>query len=385
MVAYIKIKYKIWAKQPVFHYYNILYWIHDDFIIRSDKTKLNKYCNLMDIKTETLENIGEKTIQDLVVFIQSHYLKNNNIHYNLKYKSFISNLKGCNNSVFISIYKKPKILFSIKDKNIINTSEIIGSIVSKPCNIYFKKYIFISYYVDYLCVHTNRRKQSIAPELILTHEYIRSTNTKNYKVALFKREGRLLNIVPLVAYNVYLYNLKNIFDTFNKYYTNSESKYTNNSCVKIYKNNVHLILDFIKEFRPNYSCTILPDLGNILNMINTNILIIYAYVYDGEINSIYIYKNSDTLYHNKASMDLIASLYKNNKKNFIMGFKDSLIKIYKEFKIYYLLVENISANNILFGELDARKIKYEFNTMCAYYLYNYAKRTKNNYECFIML
>ena len=42
---YIKIKYGFWAYQPVFHRYNLLYWICKPGIINKELPETNKYCN----------------------------------------------------------------------------------------------------------------------------------------------------------------------------------------------------------------------------------------------------------------------------------------------------------------------------------------------------
>ena len=56
------------------------------------------------------------------------------------------------------------------------------------------------YYVDYLCVHKSHRKKDIATKLIATYFYEQRHRVPAIKSCLFKREGKLLNIVPLCTY-----------------------------------------------------------------------------------------------------------------------------------------------------------------------------------------
>ena len=49
---YVKITYKFWAYQPVFHYYNLFYWIYPIGIIDKELPKSNKYCNFINITTK---------------------------------------------------------------------------------------------------------------------------------------------------------------------------------------------------------------------------------------------------------------------------------------------------------------------------------------------
>ena len=47
---YIRLKYKFWALQPVFHFYDIYYWFINVGIIRQELPDKNKYVNLKQIK-----------------------------------------------------------------------------------------------------------------------------------------------------------------------------------------------------------------------------------------------------------------------------------------------------------------------------------------------
>ena len=48
--AIIKIKYKFWSIQPVFHFYNIKYWLFPPGIIETQEPETNKYTNLQNIE-----------------------------------------------------------------------------------------------------------------------------------------------------------------------------------------------------------------------------------------------------------------------------------------------------------------------------------------------
>ena len=47
------------------------------------------------------------------------------------------------------------------------------------------------FYVDYLCVHPDKRKQGIAPQLIQTHHYFQRRRNPNIYISLFKRENSI--------------------------------------------------------------------------------------------------------------------------------------------------------------------------------------------------
>lgn len=392
LVIYIKIRYRIWTNQPVFQYYNILYWLRDDFIIRPEKANYHKYCNLINITTDKLENINKDTLESFIGFIQANFFKTKYAKYKPTYDSLINNLKGCNSNIMISLYKKYNMLLDIKTGKPIYTDEIIGSILSKPCIINFNHKQYIAFYADYLCINSNYRKKNIAAELIQTHEYERSHKTNNYTFFLVKRETKLSYIVPLVLYDVYQYTINNILYNIltGEKYKYKSLMFTKYSCIQINKSNFQLVLDYIDEFKLSYSCIILADIGNLYNMINNEILIVYALIKDNKLFAVYFYKKSDMIYYNnnnkiEYSIDLVASLYSCNKDIFISGFKESLNKINKKSNITYLLIENISENNVFINYFRSYYIKYNLNTYNAYYLYNYAKRPYLNYKTFIII
>jgi len=397
VVAYIKIKYRAWTYQPVFQYFNIFYWLNDDFIIRPQKAPYHRYCNFLDIKTKDLNELGREKLEEFVAFIQATYFKNKLSEYRPTLFSLLSSLEGSNN-VLLSLYYKPKMLLDLKSGKPVFTDEIVGSILSKPCIINFKNKQHHAFYADLLCVNSAYRNKDVAAELIQTHEYERSHNTNNYTFFLVKRETKLSYIVPLVLYDVYEYTIDNIFHNIRsrEKYNYSSLVFSKYSTIRINKNNLQLMLEYIEEIKENYPCIILPDLGNLYNMVNNYILIIYAVIRDHKIYGVYVYKKSDLIFHDvttdpptkKYSIDLIASLYTCEPDIFLAGFNESLIKVTKTAKkrgLHYLLIENISANNVILDDLKDKKIRYNFDSVCAYYLYNYAKRPYFHYKTFIIM
>jgi hypothetical protein len=393
IIAYIKIKYRAWTYQPVFQYFNLFYWFKDDFIIRPQKAPLHRYCNLLNIKTTDFNKLGRDKLDVFVTFIQVNYLKNKQAEYKPTIFSLLSSLEGCNN-VMISLYEKQKMLLDVKSGQPVFTDEIVGSILSKPCIINFDKRQHKAFYADFLCINPVYRNKDVAAELIQTHEYERSHNTENYTFFLVKRETKLSYIVPLVLYDVYQYTIKRIL--YNeltgekyKYMSLIFSKY---SLIKINKSNLQLLLEYIEEISIEYPCIILPDLGNLYNMVNNNIIIIYALIRNHKLYAAYIYKRSDMIYHiagqqNQYQIDFIGSLCTCEKDVFLSGFRESLIKVSKsgKYKIDYLLIENLSTNNIIIDDLKYKNIRYNFCSVAAYYLYNYAKRPYFHYKTFIII
>ena len=58
---YIRIKYRFWAMQPVFHVYDLYYWFVNVGIINKELPLKNRYTNFKNIKTgqETTNRINK--------------------------------------------------------------------------------------------------------------------------------------------------------------------------------------------------------------------------------------------------------------------------------------------------------------------------------------
>ena len=62
-MAYIKIRYHFWSTQPVFHYYNIMYRIRPPGKISKSIVPINRYTNIIDIKTHNASELNDSKIQ----------------------------------------------------------------------------------------------------------------------------------------------------------------------------------------------------------------------------------------------------------------------------------------------------------------------------------
>ena len=51
--CFIRLKYKFWSMQPVFHFYDIYYWFISVGIIRNELPEKNRYTNFKNICTKT--------------------------------------------------------------------------------------------------------------------------------------------------------------------------------------------------------------------------------------------------------------------------------------------------------------------------------------------
>lgn len=380
---YVKITYKFWAYQPVFHYYNLFYWIYPIGIINKELPESNQFCNFINITNQDFFEYSDSEIKDIVELLRKHYNRNSEANYLPTIDYFKTFFIGHTSKSFISVYNNPiyKIDNSKDKSDIKQENKIIGVITGKPISISIKKTgKFKAYYVDFLCVNREHREKNIAPQLIQTYEYTQRHKITDSKISLFKREGKLTGIVPLTVYKTYMF------------YTNSinTDKIVDEKLVMINKINYHILTDFIDNNREKFECIITVNKANLLALINTNIYNIYCLLQDNTLVACYFYKTNnitytiDKLYDNKAtecqSIDLLASVKNCEMTTFINGFILSLNKCIKDknknskINIKYVNIENISNNSVITEYLLNKSLKPKIISPMAYFFYNYVKR-----------
>ena len=380
---YVKITYKFWAYQPIFHYYNLLYWIYPKGIINRELPESNKFCNFINITSQEFFDYNENEIIQIVDLLRNHYNRNSEANYLPTVDYFKTFFNGHTDKCFISVYNNSiyKLDNSKEKSDIKKENEIIGVITGKPISISIKKTEkFKAYYVDFLCVNREHREKNIAPQLIQTYEYTQRHKVTDSKISLFKREGKLTGIVPLTVYKTYMFNTKPI----------NTNKIINEKIILINKINYHILTDFIDNNREKFDCIVTVNKGNLLALINANIYNIYGILQGNKLIACYFYKINkitytiDQLYDKKKqvceSIDLLASVKDCQDETFIIGFILSLNKYILDANknsknsINYINVENISNNSIITQYLLNKSLKPKIILPMAYFFYNYVKR-----------
>ena len=370
--AYIRIKMKFWYTQPVFHIYNIWYWLNPPGLIFNNLPEINKYTNIIDIKTYGISDINDTLLDRVCNFIKSYYVQSPNATYSPTKNNIIEYLKSSNNESYLSVYQKPLLVFEKNEPfNILD--DIISVITARPLNITLKgKNPTILYYVDNLCVHPDYRKDGIAPQTIQTHYYNLRKNNPKIKMCLFKREGELNAIVPLTAYKTICFNIS-ILEKINPGSTN---------VIEIGPNQITLFVNFIYSQSKNFDCIIMPDLSNILNMIKTENVYIYGVIMNGNLISAYAFRRPNLFYDKEEVIECFFSLYDNNVNTYklnaymlnayITGFNISLNKCKEKLKTNILLIEDIGHSGKLVEYLRNNLFNVLFQSPTAFFLYNYA-------------
>jgi hypothetical protein len=379
---YIRLRFRFWSIQPVFHFYDIYYWFVNVGVINKDLPEKNKYVNFKQIKTYEYDKINELTKKQIVRLIQLNYLRNGQNKYHPEHNNIIPYFLGHNSKCFWSYFYINEPIID-KNNKIIDEKKIIGIITSRPLHVKIKSKRkdskFDVYYVDYLCVDKLWRNKNIAPQLIQTHEYNQSHTNKNIAVSLFKREEELTGIIPLTIYKTYCFLIQKLSSV-----DPLDSRIT---LLNGDKQNIFYLYNFINEQTNKWDIIIYPEMSNLIELITNNNIYIKLLLVNQNIEAIYIFKKTCTyIEKNKELISLICSIQGTNitKTEFINGFYISLFSIIQTNKQFtYLSVEDISHNIYIINDICKTVHPIAISPM-AYFFYNFAYNSFHSSKCVII-
>lgn len=368
---FIRLKYRFWYNQPVFHYYDFYYWFSKTGIIRKELPEKNKYTNFKNIYFMKFDELNEnsKQLKECIYLIQNNYLTNKENRFHPLKENIIPYFKNHFAKCFISFYYDDVFLEDIKNKSIISEKKLIGVMTTRPLHVFIKNKLLDVYYADYLCIDKTYRKKNIAPQLIQTHEYLQSQYNKKIAVSLFKREGELTGIIPICVYMTYCFQMQHWLPPLN---LSHEIVFLNGD-----SENLYYLYNFITENKEKWEIYVIPEISNLIELVKSNNIYIYMILIEKDIKAVYFFRKVCTsINQSKEVISLFASI-KGDISNdvFINGFKISLSYIIKKYKyFYYLCVEDVSDNNKIINNLLIKSKPINISPT-AYFFYNFIYHT----------
>lgn len=367
---YIRVKYGFWVLQPVFHVYDLGYMFSPPGIIQHSLPEKNKYTNFKDIDTIVFSQLTSIQKTRFTNLIKSNYLQNKDNIFSPQAENINPYFIGHNDKSFVSFYYKDEHMLDLKKGTMITDRQIIGAMTSRPLNVLInnnKNIKFRVYYVDYLCVDKLNRKKGIAPQIIQTHHYNQRYLNKNIVVSLFKREDELTGIVPLCVYSTYGFSVDK--------WTKPPDLSGEYKLLEINGTNFRFVYDFMRANTNNFDIIINADIANILELIKTKNIFVYAILCDEQIICCYFYRKSCVqIEKGMEVLSCFASICNCDEDIFIQGFKISFWKIAAENFFGFCAIENVSNNNIILNNI-IQKTKPLIVSPTAYFFYNFAYPT----------
>jgi hypothetical protein len=383
-----KIKSRFWYIQPCYHFYDLHYIFYNNQVINSELPKINSFTSFEKIVTYSPDDIQKEQFNYIIELLKKEYYHTKNAIYNPTTQSVIPYLTNNYYNSYISLAVTPTYKFVGQSENIpsitnhiIKYNDIIGCIMSKAVCITLPTSEFYSYYVDFFCIKNEFRKMGYSEIMIQSHEYSNRMKTKDIQVHLFKREGDITGIVPVVLYDTYLYDLDNYFTlTPSSFLYNVKNIYHIQSpiLIEITKLNIQIIYDYLTEIKKSgiFQFISTVHISNLKELIETKNIYCFVLMYKQKIYACYFLKNTfmeidkDGVTCN--CLSCFASI-KDDEYDTVMdySFSQTLYQVIQniqseKIKFSYLFIENISHNYLLINEHQ-----YFSKTKTAYFLYNY--------------
>jgi hypothetical protein len=365
LFVFIKVKFRFWASQPVFHIYNLYYWLFPPGIVQHDIPPITKFYD-HKIYLDSYTNLSTEKKELMYGLIKNHFLYKRDVKYNPKKKDVLDYFKSYKRKSFISLYFEYSGEYEKKTNQYNFPKRLVACMTTRPLNCYINNNKLKIGYVDFLCVHKNERKKGHAPKIIYTH-YKKSREAGAEDVFLFKREGHINFIVPLTIYNAYMFDIK----PFNKINLNLPN---NIICKLITSGNSELLFHYLPQIKKHFSCFIIPHYTHIKLQIDKQLLIVCMLFDKEKPIGFYFFRNPQTSYDKRNSIECLCSYYDEDYENeFIQSFQNCIVLIHKKIKFQLLCIENISNNNILIKDI-MKKSSTLWKVPMAYYFYNFIYR-----------
>lgn len=396
---YVKIAYPFWSHQPVFHYYDILrYWTQHPYIIYQNKPIKSKFLS-KHVQSEEFLDLDEKQYDEIVDFIQSHYIDSEKVLMMITKEDMKKDFIGLSHPSYISFYYDKQYNYSTKSYNetlpkIEETKLLVGTITSRAIKIYLNapvKHEQFVYYWDYLCVHRDFTQKYLGRNLIQSHVQHQRFHNKEIASGLFKQEINLCDcVVPLIKYNVYSFPLENTKKPPLKKYT----------IERIKNNNVHLFFDYLYHITHSgqsyFDLCIFPEIQVLDLLIENERLFVYGLKEKSKILGFYFFKNPKMCYEttiDRNVLDCVGSVFLEQKSqhNQSLFFAGLLHAIYDLQHVVSEKFKIISFYQIMDNQELIERWGWKYNptivTQSAYYLYNviFPKMPYDGNKSFILL
>lgn len=373
IAIYIRVKFKFWAIQPVFHLYDLNHWMFPNRIIQNELPSVNAYVDMFHIHTYNLSDTPECIIQSATQLIQNHYLRTKSIEY-IPSKEDIFQLPY---NSFLSVYTNNLLALKQCTNETPVVPTLLGVITARPLHITLNTTSLNVHYIDNLTVDIHHRKKGIAPKLIQTHHYHIRERVPDTKICLFKREGNMTAIVPLIRFNISGYDLKDI--------AGLSTSFTSLKLNRIDKHNFNDFKTFCKSISKRFHCCIHMDSLNVYDLILKEKLIVYGLFNHCTPTCYYVFRQlSCTMDFDKPCIELITTLNNTTSPIFFKGFQSSCKKIMKKYKVSRLLIEETGDTCQLVTTFKDYNLSYKSICPSAFFLYNYACYSVQPQDCMLL-
>ena len=181
-----------WSKQPIYHTYDVAYWLEKGRVINSGVPLLNRFVRPDTVLVGPVAALSEQDQNGIAKLIRNHYLRTDDVSY-LPDAEHVFDYMNKNDCYAARYVMNGKLLGVL-------TSRVLDAKLPGAANIPIG-------YVDNLTVVDTHRRKGIAPNLIQTYVYSSRALDPRTLVHLFKREGVASTThVPLYSFQAAVYD-----------------------------------------------------------------------------------------------------------------------------------------------------------------------------------
>ncbi len=357
---YIKLRYRFWSSQPIFHTYNLYYWLYPPGILQHEVPKKTKFYDY-SITCTNINNLDYNEKCLLFGFIKMNYKIRDKFEY-------------CNNKQgFINIFPA---LGNISLQHTVLPRRLISCLTSRPLEYIAKENKFTLFYLDFLCVHRKFRKKGLGAKQIFTH-YLEARKKNIATIFVYKCMGLGGIRVPITTFKIYTI----MAQSWNKVNVNLPR---NISTYLINSANSKLLIHFFKELTNQFDCVIMPKIFTLVKLIAQDYILPTIILDNQKVVCATFFRKPIIKIGGQYTIECIGSYCrKGYEDTFRESFSNSIVLLQKQYKFSMISIENISHNYILLHKILKRSIPKRID-IAGYYFYNCALAPHLSPEVFII-
>jgi len=354
-----------WSLQPVFHIYDLPYYVYSSFspqVISTDVRKTPFYSD--DVITQVMTEENTKNAEywkDILSLLTDHYLNEGDNRFLPTHSMVAASFVREKDPSYISTWTMNSLLG--------------GMITSRPIQLFSttSPHHQAAYYIDYLCVHASYRSQGIAPKLIQTHEYNQRLGTPHRMVSVFKREQELTMIVPFTVFTTYGFPL-HVLPPKETAPTAPDIRWLGEEDTEFVVNHLH------ESFPYRWMSTPMV----IKEWLASKHILVSVSTSPPPYSFFFFRKTYTHIRKGVEALSCIGSICPPPHSPHILSlFLTSLHQALKQTSTHYLVMEDISDNSILLDHIQREKAEIQSPT--AYYVYNYIHSTVPSSDVFVLI
>ena len=352
----LRLRNPFWAKQHVYHYWDVHLWLTGGKILNDGPPILNSYVDPLHVRTTPCADVSEAVKDQVVELIRTNYLRTEDANYVPSTDDVFEYLGG--HQSLISRWGEGNIKGVLTSRSLDANLPIIGD---KAVG-----------YIDNLTVEKSCRKKGIAPRLIQTYLFQSHRLNKDINVYFFKREGETNPTVPAVRYSAEFHK-KSQFELPGK-----------NGVQLLEEREMVFVLEALRrEKQKSRMAVTMPD-SDLLRLVKANKISVLKYsTVQGKLRCMMLVRKVPSFdKHNTPLLEVFCLLSNTSAPCSGTEFKKLLSGLSLIEPVANLSIERIGSL-----ALPIYNIKTVPDQICpmAYFFYNYACQTLDPSECLVLL